>query len=397
MQKEYFSSFESSSNDDSVIESIDNKIKIRNSLELKNFNFSKYNHLYKISEPKVVFKTNCSQMKKNKTDITVLLEKINEKKSINLANNTHNSHWMYLYKKLFINNKEKSFNEIFLRFNRIVFSNRISEKMFEEDSAELNSNDFDDRFVMYLINKVQYKSNFLKTNSNYHLLENIKKLMTNKQNNSFESLQVNNKQSLITETKFKFRNSMKNETRKKLISKNKKSSLKAKSKLKEEVEKTSKIKKLFNQIQKLKVFTTRNDEKTKEKKFETFPSLSINNTPSNRQVNTKETELKTLNLMTTKESSEQFSKNNAFDFNKTFEDKAETVDNKNKLEIVFFQKLLNSKVSKIKQSSRFLNEILFDIVKQEYEKKSYNTVYQDNINKFLYSNVVFKDCKLIIN
>jgi hypothetical protein len=394
MHREYFSSFESSSNDDSLIESVDNKIKIHKSLESKNFFRSKYNHLYKVTEPKVAFKSNCNQKNNTKNKITSLLEIINDKKPIAVKSKT--SPWMYLYIKLFGNNsKLKSFYEIFLRLNRVVFSNRIEEKLFEEDLQLKKDSSYDDRFVMYLINKVQYKSNFLKSNNNFHLLENVKKLMINKQNNSFESNEnSNNKRIAITEGKFKLRHSIKSDKKQRMIlSRNKKNKNDTNN------ESQSKVKKLINQIQKLKVITSyqnQNNDTKKDKKTDKLPALSVN-TPSSR-ANIKDNELNTLNIMTTNESTEQFTKENAYEFNKTFEEKVETIsssDNKNKLEILFFQKLINSKVSKIKQSSRFLNEILFDIVKQEYEKKTYNIVYQDTINKFLYSNVIFKDCKYI--
>lgn len=391
MQREYFSSFESSSNDDSVIESVDNKVKTRNKLESKNFNLSKYNQMYILSKPKIAFKTNCDSTAK--TENSYIISKGNKSSS-----------WMLMYTKLFKSNKEKSFSEIFLRFHKIVYCNRgTSDKLFEEDLISEDKGSSENKFVRYLLNAVQYKDNFLKTNKNYHLLENIKKLMTNKQNNSFESLQVdsNNK----SETKFKFKNSIKNDCSKSRLKpkyKNKEGGTKTQDK--NETTETSKIKKLFSRIEKLKVMTTRNTKESNS--LDVFPTLSINNTPSNRQ-NTKETELRSLNPLSTKEtdyrslnhistnkSSEQFNKISTIDFSKNFDEKPENQDNKNKLEILFFQKLLNSKVSKIKQSSRFLNEILFDIVKQEYEKTSFNTVYQDTVNKFLYSSSTgSRECK----
>lgn len=65
------------------------------------------------------------------------------------------------------------------------------------------------------------------------------------------------------------------------------------------------------------------------------------------------------------------------------------------VEMKFFQKLLNNKANKVNKTSQFLNEILFDVVKQDYEKTKYNTVYTDSIEEFFNSSIKIKDpvCK----
>ena len=79
------------------------------------------------------------------------------------------------------------------------------------------------------------------------------------------------------------------------------------------------------------------------------------------------------------------------------EDVPKPVENQ-EIELQFFKKLLNGSVKDIKQQSRFLNEILFDIIKEEYEKTKVTTAYTDTVHDFFYEAQPIQDieCKIFI-